>query len=291
VKNAQPLRSLPIAALRVAAVVAGWLAGTVGCVEPAPPTPDPIPIDASLQRVLDERTSAISPSERVFDAPRARSTAELEPGTWALYRILDPSGEPSFRTYRVLRRTDFGYWIEVASYTYYGRTLFLLHVSFGERRSPSDIEVARLFQQVNGTRVREFPRELLGRMQRLYEPVLAVLACRGEEGSQEDVIVPAGTFRQAYKYRVESRYVGFEDETDVWYHEAAGVGGLVQTRSRVDGLRMELVEVGTNPRNEIPLPAPVPDSAPPGQPPQDQESDPAGPTSGGTDLGPGAFAW
>jgi len=64
--------------------------------------------------------------------------------------------------------------------------------------------------------------------------------------------VPAGVFKQSYKKRVE--LAGFDDTSDVWYHDAAPAGGTVRSQSIDNGSTMELVDMGTDPQSEIPLP-------------------------------------
>lgn len=210
-------------------------------------------IDPAMKRLVDQRVAGRAKS-MVYEPPTVSAAPEPKENTWALYKVIDDDGQPSLLTYKMLRREGDKFWIEITSETYYGRSIQLMRVDFGPRMSPEDIEVDRVLEKTDDNEVQVVPEALLGMMAGLYRPALAMLAISWLDLPQEDVTVGAGTFRQAYKKRVDTSVAGFSDSSEVWLHDAVPVGGAVRSRSLESRRSMELLDMGINPVPTIPIP-------------------------------------
>jgi hypothetical protein len=86
---------------------------------------------------------------------------------------------------------------------------------------------------------------MLGIMKSAYQPVLDSLVIRWNALPQEDAAVTAGTFTASYKGVSTVALGGRSITSDVWWHPAVPINGMVRAVSRDPATTSELVRFGT----------------------------------------------
>jgi hypothetical protein len=201
--------------------------------------------DPAVQKDIDRRVAALPTPAQTFPPPAAPSPLPVAVGAWTQHKLVDEQGRPSFMTMKVVGE-DFGsYWLEIAEESYLGRTLTKMLVYFGDRSSPSAIDIRILrTKDLRGEVTEASPDQLAGARTR-WQGLLTTLAAAYQGLRQEDTSVPAGTFTACYlREGGPAPLAGGGATSRVWSHPMVPLTGVVRAQGLDRPMTMELVAFG-----------------------------------------------
>ncbi len=201
-------------------------------------------INAAAKADVDRRVAALAPSTRAFPAPTTAEPPPLAAGQWITVKQTDQDGRPSFNTFKIVGMQDGAYWYEVSMDSYYGHTAVRMLLAVGDRRDPATFDVRAYFIKDAEGRVQEMPAATLGMVRSTYQSMLDQLVIRWDQLPQEDVTVVAGSFSMSFKGRSTVSMAGMSATSDVWYHPAVPVNGLVKSIGVDRPSTLELIDFG-----------------------------------------------
>jgi hypothetical protein len=147
-------------------------------------------------------------------------------------------------TYKIVGEEAGAWWFEVEGDTPGGAIGAKLLFSIGDRSRPESIQMRRMLTRFPNGRVTQMSGPMLAAGQAAYRELMQSIAVGWQGLAQEDVTVPAGTFRGSYKRTFSSQVLGIAAEGTAWHHSTVPINGLVkQITSRGS---MELVAFGTS---------------------------------------------
>jgi hypothetical protein len=200
-------------------------------------------INEAAKADIERRATALQPSSRQVEAPTAAEPMPLAPGQWIT--LLQNDGEKrSFATYKVIGQNADAFWIEVANDTYYGKSATRMLVAFGDRRDPKSFEIRAVFTKDTEGRIQEVPSAILSLMRSTYEAILDSFVISWSELPQEDAAVAAGHFRGCWKGRSTVSFAGDSYTSDVWWHSAVPINGMVKSVGVDNEGTAELIDFG-----------------------------------------------
>lgn len=202
-------------------------------------------IDGAAKADLDRRLAAMQPAGRQVEAPAAPAPMPLEVGQWLVIKQVDAEGRPSLSTYKIVGAEGDAWWLEVDSETYFGRSGVRMLVALGDRQDPAAFELRRVFTRDNGGTVTEMPPPMLGMMRSTYQPILDSMVIRWDALPQEDAAVIAGAFAGCYRGVSSVAVAGRTIASDVWWHPAVPINGVVRAVGHDPATTTELVDFGT----------------------------------------------
>jgi hypothetical protein len=208
-------------------------------------------INEAAKADIDRRASALGPSSREIEAPTAPEPMALAPGQWMT--LLQNDGEKrSFATYKIIGQDADAYWIEVSSETYYGKSATRMLVAFGDRTDPRSFDIRSVFTKDTDGRIQEVPAPILSLMRSTYAGILDSFVITWSELPREDAAVPAGRFAGCFKGRSTVSFAGNSVTSDVWWHSAVPINGMVKSVGVDNEGTAELVDFGlTGARSEF----------------------------------------
>jgi hypothetical protein len=221
---------------------AGWcwaavLAATGGC---ATSTYDP-----AVQKDIDRRVAALPTPAQTFPPPAAPSPPPLAVGSWTQHKLVDEQGHPSFLTMKVVGEEFGSYWLEIAQESYLGRTLTKMLVYFGDRSTPSAIDIRILRSKGPRGDVSEAHADELAEARTHWQGLLATLAAAWQGLRQEDTSVPAGTFTACFlREGGPAPLADAAGASRVWSHPMVPLTGVVRAQGLDRRTSMELVAFG-----------------------------------------------
>ncbi|MBI2895327.1 MAG: hypothetical protein HYY06_17360 [Deltaproteobacteria bacterium] len=196
----------------------------------APPAVGPAPAPASP-------AAGGSPSDAPVPQPMP-----IAVGQWVRLRVVR-GARTAEMTYKIVGEEGGAWWFEVEGDTPGGALGAKLLVSIPDRTRPESIEMRRMLTRFPNGRVTEMTGPMLAAGQAAYRELMQSIAVGWQGLPQEDVTVPAGTFRACYKRAFSSRVLGIAAEGTSWHHSSVPINGMVkQVTSRGS---MELVAFGT----------------------------------------------
>ena len=201
-------------------------------------------INTAAKTDIDRRVAALSPSARQVEAPTAAEPMALAPGQWLTVKSIDDEKRPSFVTYKVVGEEAGAYWIEVASETYYGKSAVRMQVAFGDRKDPKTFDIRYIASKDADGRVNVVPEPLIGLMKKNYNAILDTFSVQWTELPREDAAVIGGTFAGCFKGRSTVSFAGMSATSDVWWHSAVPINGLVKSVGVDKPMTTELVDFG-----------------------------------------------
>jgi hypothetical protein len=208
-------------------------------------------INEAAKADIDRRAAALQPSAREVAAPTAPEPMPLAPGQWMTI-VQDDGEKRSFATYKVIGQDADAFWIEVATDTYYGKSATRMLVAFGDRRDPKSFDIRAVFTKDTEGRVQEVPSPVLSLMRSTYASVLDNFVIAWSELPREDAAVPAGRFLGCFKGRSTVSFAGESITSDVWWHSAVPINGMVKSVGVDNASTAELVDFGlTGARSEF----------------------------------------
>ncbi len=184
-------------------------------------------------------------------APTSPLPRPLKTGQFVRYKVLD-KGKESEMSYSVVGAEADAHWIQFVTAPKGRRVVIQLLLHIGDRNHPKSAKLLAVKMKM-GSMVREFRGAMLARLKREVSGAMAELTVPGLQGlEQEDVTVPAGTFKSAYKRESTVTLYGFHDRSRQWLHTGLPLLTLVKAQSVNKDHTMELVEYGeTGAKNEF----------------------------------------
>ncbi len=184
-------------------------------------------------------------------APTSPLPRPLKTGQYVRYKVVQ-DGKASEMSYSVLGEEADAHWIQFVTAPKGRRVVIQLLLHIGDRNHPKSAKLLAVKMKM-GSMVREFRGAMLARLKNEVSGAMAELTVPGLQGlEQEDVTVPAGTFKSSYKRESTVTLYGFHDRSRQWLHTGLPLLTLVKAESQNKDHTMELVEYGeTGAKNEL----------------------------------------
>lgn len=183
-----------------------------------------------------------SQTDNVYPPPTASQLLPLKVGQWRIMKNIESNGEISYTTTVITGKEGGLFWMDMMTETAKG-TVTVRSLIQPEGNLPVVKSIERAFVIQDGKSV-EYPSGMLHLIQRVFG--ISSEMGLGAQGPQEDVVVPAGHFKAAYRipYSVKT-FIGKQGEA--WWHPEVPFGGLI--KGQLGGLllsssRFELVAFG-----------------------------------------------
>lgn len=184
-------------------------------------------------------------------APTSPLPRPFKTGQYVRYKVVQ-NGKESELSYSVLGEEVDAHWIQVVTAPKGRRVVIQLLLRIGDRNDPKSTRLLAVKMKM-GNMVREFRGAMLARLKNEVSGAMAELTVPGLQGlEQEDVTVPAGTFKSSYKRESTVTLYGFHDRSRQWLHTGLPLLTLVKAESQSKDHTMELVEYGeTGAKDEL----------------------------------------
>jgi hypothetical protein len=202
-------------------------------------------IDAAAKADIDRRISALSQGSEAYGLSDSVEPMPLSVGQWVQIETVDAKQHPGFMTYKIVGQEGEAFWVETTSETYYGKHETRMLINFGDRKNLESVEVKYLAMRNDGGSVQEQPPAVLGLMKTLWKPIVENMIIQWTDLPREDAAVSAGQFGGCYKKRTTVSLAGWSNTSDVWYHPAVPINGLVKSVGVNGPNRSALVAFGT----------------------------------------------
>ncbi|MCC6663901.1 MAG: hypothetical protein IT375_09160 [Polyangiaceae bacterium] len=193
-------------------------------------------------------TSVAEPPAPGGEVPRPAAT-ELAPfavGQWSKYRTTMDDGTTAEITYKIVGEEQGAHWVEIVRGAAEAGTVMQLLVKLTNRSDPSSIEIKAARIRMPNSQVKELREDKLGPSADGYRKALADIFVPSLAGTpQEDVTVPAATFRGAYKRQQKMEVGQTQSDQNVWIHPAVPISGVVKSEEIGKPAKTELVTWGT----------------------------------------------
>ena len=137
-------------------------------------------------------------------------------GQWTRHKLVDDKGQPSFMTYKVIGQEGDGFWLEIVTEAYTGRTMLKMLLAIPNRTDPSSIDIRAVAMKDKSGRVTNFDGPLLSLMRSSYQSALTTLVINWQGLPQEDASVPAGTFAGCFKSRTDASWGPWHSASTSW---------------------------------------------------------------------------
>jgi len=180
-------------------------------------------------------------------APTSPELPGLAVGQWSKYRITMDDGQVTEVTYKVVAEENGAKWLEIVRGAAGAGTVIQLLIDVKSRSNPDSLQVhAARIRMPNG-HVRELRDENLKPTADGYKKALADIFVPSLTGApQEDVTVPAGTFRSCYKRTQKIETSQATSDQTVWVHTNVPISGVVKSEEVGKPNKTELLTWGTS---------------------------------------------
>lgn len=179
--------------------------------------------------------------------PAATELAPFAVGQWSKYRVTMDDGATTEITYKIVGEEHGAHWLEIVRGAANAGTVMQLLVKLKSRSDPSglDIQAARI--RMPNDQIRELRDETLKVSAEGYKRALADIFVPSLAGApQEDVTVPAATFRGAYKREQKVETKQASSDQWVWIHPAVPISGVVKSEEIGKPNKTELLTWGVS---------------------------------------------
>lgn len=194
-------------------------------------------------------TSLAEPPAQGGEVARSAAT-ELAPfavGQWSKYRVSMDDGTSTEITYKIVGEEQGAHWLEIVRGAADPGTVMQLLVKLTNRSDPSGLEILAARIRMPNNQIRELRDETLKVSAEGYKRALADIFVPSLAGSpQEDVTVPAATFRGAYKRQQKIETKQASSDQWVWIHPAVPISGVVKSEEVGKPNKTELLTWGTS---------------------------------------------
>jgi hypothetical protein len=193
-------------------------------------------------------TAAAQPPAQGGEVARSSATElpAFSVGQWSKYRVTTDEGQTFEITYKIVGEEDGAHWLEIVRGEAVAGTVMQLLVFMKSRTDPASLEVRAAKIRMPGSHMREIRGKMLEPTVEGYKATLADIFGPSLAGSpQEDVTVPAGTFRGCYKRQQKVATGKAAAESTVWLHPAVPITGLVKSEEIGKPNKTELLTYGT----------------------------------------------
>ncbi|MBK7584233.1 MAG: hypothetical protein IPI67_29030 [Myxococcales bacterium] len=177
--------------------------------------------------------------------PSATELAPFAVGQWSKYRISMDDGQVTEITYKIVGEESGAHWLEIVRGAANAGTVMQLLVSLKSRSDPNSLEIRAARIRMPNDQVRELRDETLKASADAYKKSLSDIFVPNLAGvSQEDVTVPAATFRGAYKRQQKVETSQASSDQWVWIHPAVPISGVVKSEEIGKPNKTELLTWG-----------------------------------------------
>ncbi|MBI3200455.1 MAG: hypothetical protein HYZ29_02860 [Myxococcales bacterium] len=178
--------------------------------------------------------------------PSATELAPFAVGQWSKYRTTLDDGTTAEITYKIVGEEQGAHWVEIVRGAAEAGTVMQLLVKLSNRSDPNSIEIKAARIRMPNSQVKELREDKLGPSADGYKRALADIFVPNLAGSpQEDVTVPAATFRGAYKRQQKMEVGQAQSDQNVWIHPAVPISGVVKSEEIGKPAKTELITWGT----------------------------------------------
>ena len=201
-------------------------------------------IHSAAKADINRRVAALVPSGQAFAAPTTVVPRPLAVGQWTQHLVTDEKGERSLLTYKIVGEENGAYWVEVASESYYGKTVSKLLVVLGDRTNPNTMEVhvVKLKDKNGKVIAREGP--MVQAVRTTWQSSVNMLAVQWLGLPQEAMSVVAGNFQACFKARTDASWGVWHAASTTWMHPVVPISGLVRSAGIDTPTTVELVGMG-----------------------------------------------
>jgi hypothetical protein len=184
-------------------------------------------------------------------APERDWALPLKTGQFVRYRVTD-KGQQSEFSYSVVGEEGGAHWLQVVTEKGGRRVVIQILLRLGERHTPKSAELLAVKMKM-GSMVREFRGATLAAMKNRVSGAMKELNLPGLTGlPQEDVTVPAGTFKSCFVREATTTLLGMTTRTKNWIHTGVPVLAMVKAEAPNGDYVIELMEYGeTGAKNEL----------------------------------------
>jgi hypothetical protein len=210
-------------------------------------------IDKAAKADIDQRIGALAHTGQVFPAPTALVPKPLVVGQWTQHKLVNEKGEPALVTYKIVGEDSGAFWIEIASESYFGKTVTKILLVPGDRMNPNTMDVRAVKMKDKKGQVTELEGPMLQLMKSMWQGSINMLAVSWQGLPQETMPVIAGTFTNCFKARTDASWGAWRSVSTTWMHASVPISGLVKSAGIDHPTTMDLVGFGeTGATSEIP---------------------------------------
>jgi hypothetical protein len=194
---------------------------------------------------------AASVAGNVVPAPESPVPRPLKVGQFVRYKVTEKGQEREF-SYAIVGEEAGAHWIQVVTEKTGRRVVIQILLRIGNRSQPNSAKLLAVKMKM-GPMVREFRGATLAAMRKRVDDVMGDLVVPGLDGlKQEDVTVPAGTFKSCYVRDAQVTMFGLHSESRQWFNTRVPLLPLVKSKGLKTDYMMELAEYGeTGAKNEL----------------------------------------
>jgi hypothetical protein len=233
-------KALRLSSLVICSILGMWACGGGG-------------IDSAAKSDIDHRVAAMMPTGQIFAAPTSNVPKPFVVGQWTQHRLVNERHEPSLITYKIVGEAGSAYWVEIASESYYGKTVAKLLITIPDRGNPNTMDILAIKTKDKNGKVAEFQGPTVQLLRASYQSALNMIAVSWRGLPQETVRVVAGNFSDCYKARTDATWGVWRANSISWMHPVVPISGLVKSVGIDRATSMELVGFGeTGATSEIP---------------------------------------
>ncbi|MCA9594737.1 MAG: hypothetical protein KC776_15560 [Myxococcales bacterium] len=208
---------------------------------------------ASAGVALAPSSSApVAGGEDAVPAPESPQPRPLKVGQFVRYKVTENGDEREF-SYSVIGAEGDAHWIQVITEKSGRRVVMQLLLAIGDRTDPKSAKLRGLKMKAPGLGVREFRGASLAAMRKQVDLGMSELTVPGLTGlKQEDVTVPAGTFKSCYTRDTTTTFLGITAKQRQWIHTRVPILALVKSKALDKNYQIELEEYGeTGAKDEL----------------------------------------
>jgi hypothetical protein len=201
-------------------------------------------IDTASKADIDARVAALVAPKQSFPTPGGFQPLPFAVGQWTRHKLVDDKGQPSFMTYKVVAREGDGFWLEIVTEQYTGRTTMKMLIAIPDRMDPKSIDIRALAIKDKNGHVTSLDGPMLSMLRSTYQGALSTLVISWQGLPQEDATVPAGTFAGCFRARTDASWGPWHSASTSWSHAAVPLSGVVKSQGIDKPTTMELVDFG-----------------------------------------------
>lgn len=173
-----------------------------------------------------------SAADGTVAAPTTTKPPELAVGQWATYRVTDKAGKQSEARWAVVGEEEGALWLEVEMNS--PKTIVMqMLLKIADRTKPDSVDIRKVKMKIPGRGVQTLSGSMLKMTNKSYSGFAKGLEVpRFETMEQEDITVPAGTFKQAYVHTDSTELMGLTAKSKLWNHPAVPITTMVKLESK-----------------------------------------------------------
>ncbi len=191
---------------------------------------------------IDKQLSALTKKSRSFEPPIQAEPLPPKVGQWVKIKTVDKKGLPGFSTYKIIGEQDGAIWYEVEQEQYSGRSVIKMLIVLN-RSDISATEIRQVIQWHGKGKPIVMDEAALALTRGMFRKTLNMMTISWENMPKEDVTVPAGEFKQSFKFSAKTSIGLFSFKSENWCHPEVPINGIVKSEGE-NGFKMELVDFG-----------------------------------------------